>query len=134
MMDIQISTNRIPSVFDVIALYVASGWGAQADYDAEKWHNVLVNSKCITAYDERKLVGIIRYLTDGFQDTQVCEFAVLPEYQKQGIGTRMLEELVGLYGHTSIYASSLKTAEGFFNKHGLASREAMVTVSRKAAA
>ena len=126
-------TETKPIAQDAIALYLALEWGKEADYDANTWQRVFANSQCITAYANDRLVGLLRYLTDGYHDTQICECVVLPEYQKQGIGTQMMDRLIELYGHTNIYGASLNNAAEFFNKRGLQSREKMITVSRKAA-
>lgn len=133
MADITIFDTKIPEASEAVELFLAIGWGQSSDYSTTKWQKIFVNSQCITAYDGERLVGLLRYLTDGFQDTQICECVVSPEYQKQGIGTQMLERLIGLCGHTSIYGSALQDTESFFNRSGLQSREKMVTVSRKAA-
>ena len=41
------------------------------------------NSFFITAFNQDKLVGMIRYLSDGFHDTQIVECLVLKNFQKQ---------------------------------------------------
>ncbi len=133
MTEIRIFDTKTPDANEAIALYLSASWGQETDYEVAKWQKVLVNSSCITAYDGDRLVGLVRYLTDGFQDTQICECVVLPEYQRKTIGTQMLARLIERCGHTSIYGSALQDGTGFFAKSGLVSRDKMVTVSRKAA-
>lgn len=44
-----------------------------------------------SAFDGDRLVGILRGWTDDAFDGYVCDLAVLPGYQSQGIGARLLE-------------------------------------------
>lgn len=46
----------------------------------------------ITAWDNEKLVGISRAISDFSYCTYVSDLAVHQDYQKQGIGKRLLEE------------------------------------------
>jgi GNAT superfamily N-acetyltransferase len=40
----------------------------------------------MTAWDEDRLVGCARLLTDGYFLTTITEILVLPDYRKKGIG------------------------------------------------
>ena len=45
----------------------------------------------ITAWSEGRLAGILRGWTDGAFDGYVCDLAVEPDFQQQGIGRQLLE-------------------------------------------
>jgi len=45
----------------------------------------------LTVWDGDLLVGILRGWLDGAFDGYVCDLAVHPEYQKQGIGAKLLD-------------------------------------------
>lgn len=45
----------------------------------------------VTAWDGERLAGILRGWTDNAYDGYVCDLAVHPEYQKQGVGAKLLE-------------------------------------------
>lgn len=45
----------------------------------------------ITAYDNEVLIGCLRILTDGYYFGTITELLVLPEYQKQGVGSKLLQ-------------------------------------------
>jgi GNAT superfamily N-acetyltransferase len=49
-----------------------------------------------TAWDDNKLVGILRGWTDGAYDGYVCDLAIAPEYQKRGVGRELLRMAVTL--------------------------------------
>jgi len=45
----------------------------------------------LTAWDGGRLVGILRGWIDGAFDGYVCDLAVLPDFQKQGVGAELLK-------------------------------------------
>src|SRR5689334_20070734 len=45
----------------------------------------------LSAWDGDRLAGILRGWIDGAFDGYVCDLAVHPDYQKQGVGARLLE-------------------------------------------
>ena len=71
----------------------------------------------ITAYDDKKLVGCLRILTDGYYFGTVTEILVLPEYQNRGIGSRLLE-LARENTPTILYFGAQPGKEKFYEKNG----------------
>ena len=63
----------------------------RGDYDTERTQAALSKTLNITAYDGERLVGCLRILTDGYFFGTITELLVLPEYQKQGVGSSLLE-------------------------------------------
>jgi GNAT superfamily N-acetyltransferase len=51
----------------------------------------------ITAWSGDALAGILRGWTDGAFDGYVCDLAVAPEAQKQGVGRRLLDECLAAW-------------------------------------
>ncbi len=64
----------------------------QGDYDIDKTRQALSKTLNITVYDNKKLVGCLRILSDGYYFGTITELLVLPQYQKQGIGSTLLLE------------------------------------------
>ena len=73
----------------VFLTFVNQVW--PGDYDIEKTKNALSKTRNITAYDGKRLVGCLRILSDGYFFRTITELLILPEYQKQGIGSRLLQ-------------------------------------------
>lgn len=73
----------------VFLTFVNQVW--PGDYDIEKTKNALSKTLNITAYDGKRLVGCLRILSDGYFFGTITELLILPEYQKQGIGSRLLQ-------------------------------------------
>lgn len=71
----------------------------------------------ITAYDGELLVGCLRILTDGYYFGTVTELLVLPEYQRQGIGSRLLQ-LAKENTPTMLYFGAQPGSESFYEKNG----------------
>ena len=95
-------------------MWIKSGRG---DYDAEKTRTALARTLNITARDGGQLVGCLRILTDGCFFGTITELLVLPAYQRQGIGSRLLQ-LAGAHTPTLLYFSAQPGAEAFYEKNG----------------
>ena len=87
------------------------------DYDVDKTQAALSRTLNITAYDEKELVGCLRILSDGYYFGTITELLVLPKYQKQGIGSRLLT-LAKDNTPTMLYFGAQPGAEGFYEKNG----------------
>lgn len=87
------------------------------DYDEVKTEQALAKTLNITAYDEGCLTGCLRILTDGCFFGTITELLVLPAYQNQGIGSRLLQ-LAKENAPTLLYFGAQPGAEGFYEKNG----------------
>lgn len=87
------------------------------DYDIEKTQKALSKTLNITAYDGKRLVGCLRILSDGYFFGTITELLILPEYQKQGIGSRLLQ-LAKENSPTMLYFGSQSGIEAFYEKNG----------------
>ena len=87
------------------------------DYDLDKTQAALSRTLNITAYDEKELVGCLRILSAGYYFGTITELLVLPKYQKQGIGSRLLT-LAKDNTPTMLYFGAQPGAEGFYEKNG----------------
>ncbi len=89
----------------------------QGDYDIERTQTALSKTLNITAYDNEMLVGCLRILTDGYFFGTITELLVLPEYQRQGVGSKLLE-LAKENTPTMLYFGAQPGVEGFYEKNG----------------
>ena len=71
----------------------------------------------ITAYDGERLVGCLRILSDGYFFGTITELLVLPAYQKQGIGSKLLQ-LARENTPTMLYFGAQPGLEAFYEKNG----------------
>ena len=70
-----------------------------------------------TAWDNDMLLGCVRVLTDGYFFGTITEILVLPDYQKQGIGKKLMI-LAFETSPTSLFFGVQPEAVGFYEKIG----------------
>lgn len=92
---------------EIANLYRSAGWTNYLER-VDILQQAYANSLCVLgAYDSEKLVGIIRTVGDGQTIVFVQDIIVLPEYQRKGIGTKMLKAIIGKYN--GVYQMELLT-------------------------
>jgi ribosomal protein S18 acetylase RimI-like enzyme len=89
-MAIEYKFDITPATEIIIDLYESSGINRPTT-DKERITKMYANSNFIvTAWDKDKLVGIARSLTDFCHCCYLSDLAVRKEYQKQGIGKKLI--------------------------------------------
>lgn len=93
-MQIQYRSDAAITVDEAIQLYKRSTLGERRPVDRpDIFEGMLKNaSLTITAWHDDRLVGISRTLTDFAYVAYLADLAVDAEYQKRGIGKRLIEE------------------------------------------
>ncbi len=86
------------------------------DYDPAQTRQALEKTLNMTAYDGDRLTGCLRILTDGYYFGTITELLVLPEYQHQGIGSRLLE--LARENSPLLYFGAQPGVEAFYEKNG----------------
>jgi len=86
-------------------------------YDIEKTRASLNNTINITAWQNNRLVGSVRVLSDGYFFSTITEILVDPEFQKQGIGAKLME-MASDVSPSSLSFGSQPGNEAFFEKLG----------------
>lgn len=81
---------------EVINLYEDAGWTAYTK-EPQRLIQAINNSlEVLTAWENERLIGLIRVVGDGLTIVYIQDILVLKSYQRQGIGralmTRMLEK------------------------------------------
>ena len=99
-------------------------------YDEGKTAAALSNTLNITAYDGETLVGCLRILTDGYFFGTITEMLVLPDYQRQGIGSKLLQ-LARENTPTMLYLGAQPDAEKFYERNGCPKGFLSYTIEKK---
>ncbi|WP_286166426.1 GNAT family N-acetyltransferase [Bacillus sp. E(2018)] len=71
----------------------------------------------ITAWDQEKLVGCVRILTDGYFFGTIPEILVRPDYQGKKIGKHLME-MAFEHSPTSLFIGAQPGKEQFFERLG----------------
>src|SRR6185312_7506341 len=118
-MEITYKLDIIPDAEKIIDLYKSSGINRPIA-DKERIAKMYANSNLIvTAWDISKLVGISRSLTDFCYSCYLSDLAVRKEYQKHGIGKKLIvltKEKIG--ERTMLLLLSAPAAMDYYPKVG----------------
>jgi GNAT superfamily N-acetyltransferase len=79
---------------DLMTLYSANEW-ALYTIDIDKLYRAVMNSLFVrTAWDNDKLVGLVRIVGDGESIIYIQDILVLPSYHRKGIGTVLMKDVL----------------------------------------
>ena len=115
-------SEQLPDKHEYFELFITTGWNQQYQASPEEIEQANRNSwLTVSAYDEEKLVGFGRVVTDFVLHAMIFDMIILPAYQGQGIGTMILEKLVKkckAHGIRDIQLFCAKGKRGFYEKNG----------------
>jgi predicted N-acetyltransferase YhbS len=130
-MEITYKTGILPATEQVIELYEKSGL-PRPTTDKERIKKMFENSNLVvTAWDNEKLVGVSRSITDWVWCCYLSDLAVDPGYKKSGIGKRLIEVTKEKVGEQSmILLLSVPTAMDYYPKVGFTKEDRGFMMSR----
>lgn len=102
----EIREYNIFDLDEIVKLYRSVGWTNYLNR-AEVLASAYENSLLVLGAYEKELVGIIRAVGDGLTIVFIQDIIVLPEYQRKGIGSKLLEEVLKRY--SGVYQIELLT-------------------------
>ena len=125
--------NPVVTLEDVLPLYESVGWTNYTQHPKmlkEAYQNSL---HILAAFNEEgKLVGVLRAVGDGASILFIQDILVYPEYQHQGIGTKLLQ--LTLEKYKNVYQIQLATDDSkntvsFYESNGFTSLTSLNCVS-----
>ena len=108
---------------EIIDLYQNVGW---TNYTScpEMLEEAYKNSLCILgAFEKEKLIGVVRVVGDGISIVFVQDILVLPEYQRQGVGSALMRAILKKYAsvyQVELLTDSTEKSKAFYSSVGLA--------------
>ena len=116
-----IRKQEIVKLEDVFYLYQAVGWTNYTN-QPQMLEQALSHSLAIyLALDGDAVVGLIRLVGDGFSSVFVQDLIVLPTYQCQGIGSRLMKQALGDFKDTyqvQLVTDQTEKTLGFYHSLG----------------
>ena len=123
-MKIELSHEKNIHPEDLMKLYQNVGWSAYTEDLDLLMEAIMKSLDVVTAWEDGELVGLIRTIGDGLTILYIQDILVLKDYQKRGIGSRLLQEILEKYA--SVRQKVLLTEEAedvraFYEKNGFSS-------------
>ncbi len=122
MYNIIIKEDIIPDIEQLLDLYNDVEWYAYTN-DKTNLKNAINNSlKVWTAWDDEKLVGLIRVVGDGYTIIYIQDILILESYQKQGIGSHLLRLILEHYKPVRqivLMTDQTEKTINFYEKNGM---------------
>ena len=95
-------------------LFNSVGWERRTA-DRERLAQLVRGSMyVVSAWDDDRLVGFARAISDGASNAYISTVAVLPEYQKRGIGREIIQRLVTGRDHLQFVLHANENAYPFY--------------------
>ncbi len=130
-MEIIYKFDIIPEVETIIDVYKSSGINRPIN-DKERIRKMFQNSNLIvTAWDDEKLVGIARSITDFCYCCYLSDLAIRKEYQNKGIGKKLIKLIKDKIGEQSmLLLLSAPNAMEYYPKIGFKKAENAFIIPR----
>lgn len=80
--------NEIPPIDKFWTLFESTGWNREYHTTPDELARAIANSwYLVAAYDEDRLVGFGRIVSDGIRHAMVYDLIVIPDQQGKDVGT-----------------------------------------------
>lgn len=118
------SIKRIPNNEDLQKLYLSVGWDVYVKNNEDM--TMLLKNTCyfVTVWDNDQLVGLTRIISDDHSIAYVQDILIDPDYQGNGIGSKLLNMIKERFNHVRQVVLMTDTSEktiNFYEKNELLS-------------
>lgn len=108
-------------VDELFMLFYKAGWtsGDETPHMLKNFNVPFINSTfVISAWDNGKLIGAVRVLSDLIVRSTIYDLVVDPDYQNKGIGTCLLKMCIDKYPDSAWLVETTEEKKGFYEKAG----------------
>ncbi|MBL7789683.1 MAG: GNAT family N-acetyltransferase [Chitinophagales bacterium] len=92
-MPFQYNTNKDLHPANVLALYSDAGWTNYTKYMPKLMRGIANSLDVLSAWDDEKLVGLIRTIGDQETIIYIQDILVLKDYKRQGVGRQLMKHI-----------------------------------------
>ena len=130
---VTIIRDRHVSANEFALLMGAVGWGSSAAYDRSAIERSISSYPFIAhaRAESGTLVGYVSAFSDGAFSVFLGELVVHPQFQRQGIGSRLLGTVESHYGGVPVYVKLFVEQQRFFERNGYSQPSRAMTVLSK---
>jgi ribosomal protein S18 acetylase RimI-like enzyme len=118
--------EKNPEKSEYFLLFDTTGWNQKYKLNEDQLFQAISNSwYMISAYDNNRLIGYGRIISDGIQHALILDLIVIPDFQHRGIGRTILSKLVNRCLQSKICDIQLFSAKGnipFYQLNGFIER------------
>ncbi len=118
--------DKLPDIKDYWDLFQTTGWNQKYNFSIKDLANAIQSSWYSTSiYDSDILIGFGRIIADGVHHALIVDLIIHPDYQGQGLGSKLLERLVTKCKDNKIRDIQLFAAKdkfAFYEKFGFEKR------------
>jgi len=104
-------------------LFYAAGWaGSEPEPEPSSldFFNIpFINSTLVvSAWDNERLIGVVRVLSDKFIRSAIYDLVVDPDYKSKGIGKELIQRCINHFPDTEWLVQTEKHIAGYYEKLG----------------
>lgn len=102
-------------------LFMSVGWsdGSETSDMIENYNIPFVNSTLvISAWENERLIGAVRVLSDKMFRSIIYDLLVLPEFQNKGIGKELLKRCIEHFPNSEWLVQTTETVSSYYKKNG----------------
>ncbi|MCF7793735.1 MAG: GNAT family N-acetyltransferase [Candidatus Cloacimonetes bacterium] len=118
--------NDLPEADQFYDLFITTGWNEDYKLTSSELYLALQNSYYVVcAYHKDEFVGLGRMLSDGIAHAVLFDVIVSPKFERNGIGSKIMKNLMTKCKELKIRDIQLFCADGkieFYKKFGFVSR------------
>ena len=118
---IYIDTKKDLTSEQLHRLFIAVGWsdGSETPDMIENYNIPFINSTLvISAWENERLIGVVRVLSDKMFRSVIYDLLVLPEYQNKSIGKELLKRCIEHFPDSEWLVQTTGEISGFYEKIG----------------
>ena len=115
--NIEVKIGFVPEKEDLFELYTANEWSSAKKLD--QLYLAMQNSdSLVVAYHNNQLIGLANAISDGHLVVYFPHMLIHPEYQRRGIGSRLMDVLLEKYKdfHQKMIVADDKAIEFYKSK------------------
>lgn len=117
-------TDLIWDEKQILNLYLDNKWYNYTNNKELLFHGIKQSQDVLAAYDNDKLVGLIRTVGDGTTLCYILDILVLERYHRKGIGTELTKRMIDKYKdclHIMLTTDTSEKTAGFYRSLGFKS-------------